>query len=232
MVFYSLNYHWQQWRYSKAASKTPLKPLYELSPLTRRSTVWATRFLVVDCEMSGLDVNHCQLLSIGWVLIDKARIAHASSRHLLIHAERGAGDSTRIHGLHDASIAGARSAASALMLLIKQLPETVVVFHHAPLDIRFLQKTALDNFRCPLLLSYVDTMAIEQQRLNLQGGEGSLRLAKCRARYGLPVEQRQHNALADAQATAELLLAQVSYLGGPENVTLARLGLACWLPSL
>ncbi len=176
--------------------------------------------------MSGLDPNKNQLLSIGWVLIERGRIVNASAKHLLIHADRGAGESSKIHGLIDSSLAGASSVAAVLMLLMKQIPGTVLVFHHAPLDMRFLQKAAIENFRCPLLFSYVDTMLIEKQRIHLQGKTAGLRLAQCRDRYGLPAGS-QHNALADAQATAELFLAQASYLGKQESLNLSDLSLSC-----
>jgi len=79
---------------------------------------------------------------------------------------------------------------------------------------------------CPLLFSYVDTMAIANKRIHLQGKALGLRLAQCRERYGLPAGS-QHDALADAQATAELFLAQASYLGKQENLRLSELSLSC-----
>jgi len=39
---------------------------------------------------------------------------------------------------------------------------------------------------------------------------GSLRLTDCRSRYSLPA-YHNHNALTDALATAELLIAQLQY---------------------
>ena len=225
-VFYKLHHKFQHWRYHVKALATPLQPLYQ-HPIIRPSQLFFdTRFLVLDCEMSGLDPKKSQLLSIGWVMIEQGRIVNASAKHLLIHADRGAGDSSKIHGLIDSSLAGANSAAAVLMLLMKQIPGTVLVFHHAPLDMRFLQKATIEDFRCPLLFSYVDTMLIEKQRIHLQGKTAGLRLAQCRDRYGLPAGS-QHDALADAQATAELFLAQASYLGKQESLRLSDLSLSC-----
>ena len=225
-MLYKLQYQIQHWRYHKKAVGAPVQPLYE-QPLIKASQPFAsTRFLALDCEMSGLDVKKSQLLSLGWVMIEHGRIVNASARHQLIHADRGAGDSSRIHGLLDSSLAGATSLASVLMLLIKHMQGVVLVFHHASLDIRFLQKAAIENFRCPLLFSYIDTMHIEKRRVHLQGKTMGLRLSQCRERYGLTSSQ-QHNALADAQATAELLLAQASYLGKGRELKLSDLSLRC-----
>jgi DNA polymerase-3 subunit epsilon len=225
-VLYKLQYKYQHWRFHEKASATPLQPLYE-HPIIQPSQLFsATRFLVLDAEMSGLSSKKDQLLSVGWVMIENGRIVNASAKHLLIHADRGAGESSKIHGLRDSNLAGATSVAAVLMLLMKQMPGAVLVFHHASLDMRFLQKATIENFRCPLLFSYVDTMAIEKKRMHLQGKAMRLRLAQCRERYGLPPGS-QHDALADAQATAELFLAQASYLGKQENLRLSDLSLSC-----
>ncbi len=225
-MFYKLYYKFQHWRLHKKAGGTPLQALYEQPFINSFQLFTSTRFLVLDCEMSGLDVKSCQLLSLGWVMIEHGRIVNVSARHQLIHADRGAGESSRIHGLLDSSLAGATSAASVLMLLIKQMQGAVLVFHHAPLDIRFLQKAVIENFRCPLLFSYIDTMDIEKRRIHLQGKTMGLRLSQCRDRYGL-ISIQQHNALADAQATAELLLAQASYLDKEHKLKLSDLSIRC-----
>lgn len=225
-MLYKLNYSLQRRRFHKKASGTPVQPLYEQPFINSGESLLSTRFLVLDCEMSGLDVKQCHLLSLGWVMIEHGRIINSSGKHLLIHAEKGTGDSSRIHGLVDSSIAGARSAAAVLILLIQQMQGAVLAFHHAPLDIRFLQKAAIENFRCPLLFPYIDTMEIEKRRLHIQGKTMGLRLSQCRERYGLGSTQ-QHNALADAQATAELLLAQASYLEKGHNLKLSELHIRC-----
>ena len=116
--------------------------------------------------------------------------------------------------------------ATVLMLLMKQIPGAVLVFHHAYLDMRFLQKATVEIFRCPLMFSYIDTMVIEKKRIHLQGKTLGLRLTQCRERYGLPI-RNQHNALEDAQAAAELLLAQASHLDKHESLKLSHLSLSC-----
>ena len=225
-MLYKFNYRYRRRRFYEKAVGTPVQPLYEQALIESSQAFMSTRFLVMDCEMSGLDVSSCQLLSLGWVLLENGRIANASGKHLLVHAESGAGDSSKIHGLRDSSIAGARSVATVLMLLIKHMQDAVLVFHHASLDIRFLQKAALDNFHCPLLFPYIDTMEIEKRRMHMQGRHTGLRLSQCRERYGLG-SMPQHNALADAQATAELLLAQASYMEKGHQLKLSELHIQC-----
>lgn len=225
-MFYKLHYRFRHWRLKKRANGTSVQPLFDQPYIEASQAFMSTRFLVLDCEMSGLNVKTCQLLSLGWVVIEQGRIVNASGKHLLVHAETGTGDSSKIHGLLDSNIAGAKSVAVVLMLLIQQMQDAVLVCHHAPLDIRFLQKAAIENFRCPLLFPFIDTMKIEKKRMHHRGGAIGLRLSQCRERYGL-ASSHQHNALADAQATAELLLAQVSYLEKGQNLKLSELHISC-----
>ncbi len=223
MGLYSLCHFLQCWRFRSIAEKRAVHPLYATSRISPKQRFADTEFLVIDCEMNGLSAQSNQLLSVGWVTIKNRRIVNASRRYFLLHAESGTGDTSKIHGLIDSDVAGASSVASVLMLLIPAIANKVLVFHHAPLDIAFLQRASLYHFQCPFLFSYIDTMEIEKQRRDRQGQHFGLRLAQCRERYGL-FSQNQHNALADAHATAELLLAQASYFSG-NQLTLKRLGI-------
>lgn len=78
------------------------------------------------------------------------------------------------------------------------------------MDWAFL-KTAFQQFNLnvkPALM--LDTMQIDKRRVLKQGyplAQDALTLNACRMRYGLPLHQL-HDALGDALATAELLLAQ------------------------
>ena len=84
------------------------------------------------------------------------------------------------------------------------------------LDMAFLNRACWRSFRLPLLLPVIDTMAIEKRSLDhkhIPLVRNALRLSSCCTRYGLP-PGTVHNALSDALATAQLLLAQVAHKGG------------------
>jgi len=71
----------------------------------------------------------------------------------------------------------------------------------------------------------VDTLQQEQallQRRETPIKPGDLRLQACRDRYNLP-PYPAHNALIDALATAELLVAHASHRAGGKEFTLSRL---------
>lgn len=222
MALYKARFAWQKWRWAGAASRTPFNALYQTNLPSLNTLMTAQEFVVLDCEMSGLNSEKNDLLSLGWVRVKQGRIDYGSRRHLLVHATGCVGDSIKIHGLCNRQIAGAASPSRALALLAQQIENAVLVFHHAVLDIAFLRNSALDSFGCPMTFPYVDTMKIEQKRLERQSRSASLQLSLCRDRYGLP-PAFQHNAMFDAVATAELFVAQCAYLARGTDLQLKSL---------
>ncbi len=176
--------------------------------------------------MTGLDPKKDSLLSIGWIEISKNRVKLGNANHMLMYAKNSVGSSARIHGLHDNQLAGAASIAKVLSVFTQDACGKVLIFHHAGLDLAFLQKAALEVIGCPLLFTYVDTIQIEKSRLALQNKTDSLQLNLCRERYNLPPAV-EHNALDDARATAELFLAQTATMSPKSNLRLNDLELLC-----
>jgi DNA polymerase-3 subunit epsilon len=81
--------------------------------------------------------------------------------------------------------------------------------HHAGLDVSFLKKACARWARIIPGFIVLDTMRIEyrqRKRREIPVKQGDLQLGRIRSLYGLP-RYTAHNALNDAFATAELLLA-------------------------
>ena len=101
----------------------------------------------------------------------------------------------------------------------------VLVFHNAALDVAFLNKISRREFNAPILMPVVDTLLQEEALLHRRDvaiQPGALRLQACRERYGLP-HFHGHNALLDALATAELLLAMAAHRSAGKAFPLAQL---------
>ncbi|QIB66732.1 3'-5' exonuclease [Kineobactrum salinum] len=168
-------------------------------------------FLVCDGEMSALDPQRGELLSLGWVRIEAGRIVLASATELLLRAQHSVGQSATVHQLRDCDLQTGLTPAEALQQLLVAARGCVLVFHHAALDLAYLDRIGRASFGAPLLLPVVDTLQLERRQLQRRGhllARGDLSLARCRARYRLP-PLPAHRALHDALAAAELLLAQV-----------------------
>jgi DNA polymerase-3 subunit epsilon len=204
---------------------------------TALQTCWHTRlpstgsdwrqvsFLVVDAEMSSLDVNEGELLSVGWVCVEGGSIALDSARHYLIKPENSVGQSATIHNLRDCELTEADTRAEVLHRFLEAAGGKVLVFHNAALDMAYLNGVSRREFNAPILMPAVDTLLQEQallQRRDIPIKPGDLRLQACRNRYNLP-PYPAHNALLDALATAELLVALAKHRGGSRDFPLGQL---------
>ena len=173
-------------------------------------------YLVADLEMTGLNPDSDHILSIGFVPIINGKITLTEARHILVNSELGVGQSAVIHGIHDSELKHALPVGEAIKHLLNALRGRVLILHSGSIDLAFIQPVCKQLFNVPLVAQIVDTMEVEKQRLATSGQleqlpQDGLRLFNCRERYNLP-NYNAHNALADALATAELFLAQVSYI--------------------
>lgn len=173
-----------------------------------------TPLISVDLELTGLDKGHNEIISMGWTLIDRGRIQLGSNRYMLINAEQSVGSSAAIHELLDSEVAQGRSLETGLQELFDAARGRVWVFHHAGLDISFLKKACESWAGIIPGFIVLDTMRIEyrmRRRREILIRQGDLQLSRIRNSYGLP-RYMAHNALIDALATAELMLAIASRL--------------------
>lgn len=178
-------------------------------------------FLVVDLEMSSLYPVSGEIISAGWVGINNQTIDLSSAQHHLVSIEGSVGNSATIHTIRDCELEGASPPEIMLHRLLIAAQGRVLVFHNADLDIRFLNKLSRSLLGVPLLLRVIDTLFIEKRRLDKRAipiQRGDLKLDTCHQRHGLP-NYVAHNALEDALATAQLLLAQISSLGPKANLS-------------
>lgn len=168
-------------------------------------------YIVIDCEMTGLNVVKDDLLSIGWVRCSPHGIEMQSARHRLIKSDARVGQSATIHMIRDCELQQGQRIDDVLFELLSDAKGFLPVFHNASLDLAFLNRGVHQGFGAPWWPSYVDTL-LNEKRLLARHSElpksGALTLAQCRHRYNLPAYQG-HNAMVDALATAELLLAEI-----------------------
>ncbi len=172
------------------------------------------KYLVIDLELTGLDPEEDAIISAGSVHIIEGRINLNSAEHHYFQPTSLMGsdvsDSAHIHMITDQQleIKGER-LQDWLVTLSTDLAADAWVFHHAQLDVTFLQNFSR-RLKIPLPdITVIDTLQLEKNNRSedFLESHAQLNLNVCRARYGLPV-YRQHHALSDALATAELFIAQ------------------------
>lgn len=186
-----------------------------------------TPMIAVDLELTGLDAKKNKIISIGWTLIDNGRIKLGSNHHVLVSANQSVGDSATIHELLDNEVETGVSIEAALASLLTAAKGRVWVFHHAELDVAFLQIACRQwadlgaTKKVPMMT--LDTLRIElatRQRRDIPVKPGDLQLGELRAHYHLP-DYKGHNALVDALATAELMLAMAARLDKQNSLQIA-----------
>ncbi|GIU05090.1 DNA polymerase III subunit epsilon [Shewanella sp. c952] len=181
--------------------------------------------MAIDLEMTGLNAQFDQILSIGMVPIQNGMLQLKDADYRLVSIEGSVGDSAAIHGIVDGQLDAAISAKEAMHWFLQKTQGHVLIAHHAPLDLCFLKAELFRCFGEKMTFVSIDTMSLERGRILRQHEvikEGSLRLDACRSRYGLPI-YAAHNAAVDALSCGELLLAQMASIAGAEELTLSDL---------
>ena len=207
-----------------------MKEFYRI-PLPRpQADFRETEFLCVDLELTGLNPKKDEIISIGFVPIIQQKIDLSQAQYFLVRPEgQLPGQSVVIHGLTDDSLSQANLLEDVLPLVISALAGRVLLAHHVPIEIGFLNRACMRLYGYPLLVRAVDTLEIEKRTL-LQRNQpidgGVLRLGKVRESYNLP-RYRAHNALIDAISCGELFLAQAAHkVGVKEKLALRELMVA------
>lgn len=182
-------------------------------------------YIVVDLELTGLDPKKHEIVSAAWIEIRQQKIVLGSARHIVNKDVEHLQQSPVFHGIDHAAINEGERLEVLLDALCESMENKVLVCHNAILDWGFIKYACKHLGKVAKPLAIVDTMKLEKQRLYKQSLElqkDSLTLSQCRARYALPSYQ-VHNALTDALATAELLLAQTHQIGAGKRLKLADL---------
>lgn len=207
---------------NKLNKSTHLQRHYQYLFTQLNKPVSDINFLALDIEMTGLDHKKDEMVSIGIIPIIKGQIQPGYAQYKLLKIQGSVGQSATIHGVHDRDLTTALDTSEVIEWLLQQCQDKVLVAHHALLDIQFLEH-ALLKLGIPVhQLFAVDTLQLEKQRIYRKKQfikNGELRLNACRERYYLPIYSA-HNALTDALACAELLLAQLNKMGGLEHIKL------------
>jgi DNA polymerase-3 subunit epsilon len=169
--------------------------------------------LAVDIETTGLSPARDQVLAVGWVPVDGNRIDLSGARRHVVRRD-DPGEAVTIHGLTHDDLEAGQPLADVLAELRQALSGRVLLAHHAPFELAFLDAAFRDVGEQPIRPPAVCTLELQRRVLTRHGDvhHGALRLWRARDRHGMPAT-KAHDALGDALACAELYLAQAAELG-------------------
>ncbi|MDM3886268.1 3'-5' exonuclease [Pseudomonas sp. BCRC 81390] len=168
-------------------------------------TLREQRWVVLDLETSGLNLNRDQVLSIGAVAIEDGAIDFAQQFERTLHRPtQKTNASVLIHGLGPSALAAGCDPAEALLDLLDFIGSSPVLAFHASFDQRMLARALKESLGYRLLSPFLDIAELAPM-LNPDTVLREAGLDDWVARFGLQVEER-HHASADALVTAELAL--------------------------
>ena len=173
--------------------------------------------LALDLETDGLDAGKSAIVQVGYVplrlggaadVLPGVRLGEA--RQVLV---RGTGsladDSVVVHGITDARRESGVTLAQALEQTLEAITGRVLVAHCAGVERAFLDAACRTVCGAPFVGATICTLELERRWFPRPRTADGLRLGKLRSAHGLP-SYPAHDALTDALACAELLLAQVA----------------------
>ncbi len=214
----------QKW-YRRESQHTPMCEYLKYRLPDRNSDYRNIEFLAADLELTSLDAQSGEIVCVAYVPVIGGKVVMSQASRLMVKTSASVGDSATIHGIHDRELEQAVTLEYALERFLESLRGRVLLLHHAPLDMQFLNIAFKQLYAVPLIARIVDTLKLEISRLYARGHQGEsakLRLYQCRERYHLPV-YKAHDALSDAVATAELFLAQAEHIAGDQVLSLKTL---------
>ncbi len=203
----------QRWWSRRRELAPPFDSFLDSGVPSPSDEISAIEFVSLDIETTSLDAARADMLSVGWVAMRDGRVDLGSAESWIVRPSGEVGDSASVHGLTDTMVGAGLDWGIVLDKIVRALAGRVLVVHHAGLDKALLDRMCRQRYGAPLLMPFVDTLALEHrrqsQRHHIEEG-GSLKLSNLRAAYGLP-RYAAHDCLVDAIATAELLLAMIAH---------------------
>lgn len=188
----------------------------------RRTPLAGLRWVVVDCETSGLDTRRDRLLSVGAVEVANSRVNLSSAYESVLRQEKGS-DAANIviHGIGaDAQLAG-QPAGEALRGLVQFIGEAVPVAFHAPFDEEILRRACAAHKIAFPRKAWLDLAGLAPAFFP-KGRRADATLDHWLAHFGIAPLAR-HDALGDAYAEAQLLLKLLAEASRNGVATLERL---------
>ena len=169
--------------------------------------------LAVDFETTGLDAKADKLLSVGFVAMEQEQIKLNTCYHQIIKTKEQLEESNVIiHHITDEQKDRGEKLRIVIEVLLKALAGKIMLVHFARIERQFLTQACLELYGMAPEFPIIDTLVIAKRQLDKRDvayDPSELRLSNLRHKYQLP-DHHGHDALNDAIATAELLLAQIN----------------------
>lgn len=203
-----------------SAQTAALKAFVSMPACDQTIEIEAQRFVVVDVESTGLNLSTDRLIAIGAVTVSNGAIQLDQGLDVVLQqAAPSAVDNILIHGIDGTTQTTGKDPAGALLEFLAFIGNSPLVAYHAPFDRSMINKATKTylgmNLNNPWLdLAFIAPALLPEMAKGKQGLDDWTRAFEI-------VNTNRHNAVADALATAQLLLVLISR-ANQENVVSLR----------
>ena len=168
-----------------------------------------TRCVVVDVETTGLNLMTDTLISIGAVAVVNGRIALSDSFSVVLQQrETSRKENILIHGITGTAQREGAPPADALLAFLGFLDKSPLVAFHVAFDETMIKRAVREYLGIVFKRPWLD-LAYVLPALNPELARSHRALDDWSECFAIRNDDR-HNALADALATAQLLLVAIS----------------------
>lgn len=198
------------------------------SGYSKKTLIRDIRFVVLDTETSGLDIQKDKILSIGAVAVKNQQIIIADRfEYYLKQVYTAKNESIKIHGILPKHNLNGIESKEVLISLLDYLQNSIIVGHHIGFDFAVLNRAFQEHLGGQLRNQILDTNQLAKRihspfyEMNIGQPKNYSLDALCE-QYGVPIYDR-HTASGDALITALLFLKLIGRLEGKGVANLGEL---------
>lgn len=170
--------------------------------------------VVLDTELTGLNVKKDEIVAIGAVRIRNLKICGSETFYALVKPDHQLhSPSTLLHRITPQELLKARSLEEILPEFIKFCGRAVLIGHYLRLDLEFINAAVARLMKGAIDSPYLDTMRLAMAYNEAKHGHyydhsnisGAYTLGALAKEFNLP-EFAEHNAFQDSMQTAYLFV--------------------------
>jgi DNA polymerase-3 subunit epsilon len=168
------------------------------------------RFVVADVETTGLDLRNDRLIAIGAVTVEAGRIDIGRSFYRVLRQPVSSSrDNILVHGIGGTEQCAGEDPVEALLAFLEFAGGSPLVAYHAAFDAAMIGRATSEYLGAKLRAAWVDLAYVAPALIRTETRR-DLGLDAWLRRFAIEVFSR-HDAVADALATAQLLLAVLAH---------------------
>ena len=192
----------------------------------------AARFVVADVEATGLDAQRDRLIAIGAVTVEAARVDLGRSFYVVLRQPTASSrENILVHGIGGTAQRAGEDPVAALLAFLEFAGKAPLVGFHAGFDDALIRRAMRESLGERFARRWIDLAQLAPELLP-EEARARTHLDAWLERFGIEVFSR-HDAVADALATAQLLLALLPRAAERRVATLDAMvsdpGAARWL---